>query len=201
MTHYPRVLLVCCAGAWLWAAIAPRYPRDWLLENLLVFVFVPVIVYAVRRFRLSNLSCTLLTVFMVMHVVGSHYTDAEMPLGEHLQRWLGAQRNLYDRLVHFCFGLLVTYPMREVLLQLGPLRPVLSHALPVACALSLSAAYEIIEWRVAERVDPAAGLAFLGAQGDVWDAQKDMLLAGAGALLAMLATALSHRLFTSARRQ
>jgi putative membrane protein len=201
VTRFHLVLLAFFAGAWLWAAIDPVHPRDWLLENLLVFGFVPLILYAVRRFRLSNLSCTLLTIFMVMHVIGSHYTYAEVPLGDAMQRWFGADRNLYDRLVHFCFGLLVTYPMREVLLQATRATGRWALALPLASALSFSAVYEIIEWRVAERVDPEAGLAFLGAQGDVWDAQKDMLLAGLGALLAMALTAAARHWFGGGARR
>ena len=183
MSRYQKLLLLAFAAVWTWAAIAPKFPHDWLLENYLVFLFVPAILITGRYFRLSDLSYTLITAFMMLHVAGSHYTYAEVPLGFELQRWFGAERNMYDRLVHFCFGLLLAYPLRETFLRVARTRGVWGYWLPVELVLAFSAVYEIIEWLVAAQVDPAAGLAFLGAQGDVWDAQKDMLLAGLGALL------------------
>lgn len=123
---------------------------------------------------------------MVMHVIGSHYTYAEVPFGDTLQQWLGSDRNMYDRLVHFSFGLLLAYPVREVFMRISQAKGFWSYYLPVDLVLAGSAVYEIIEWITARNVDPLAGLAFLGSQGDIWDAQKDMLLAGCGALIAML---------------
>ena len=190
MTRYHAFLLALFAAVWTWAAIKPRYPHDWLLENYLVFVFVPLIVLTGRYFRLSNLSYTLITVFMLLHVVGSHYTYAEVPLGAMLQHGFGSSRNMYDRLVHFSFGLLLVYPLREMALRVAKVRGVWAYGFPLVLVLAFSATYEIIEWRVADRVDPLAGLAFLGAQGDVWDAQKDMALAVLGALITLLIVAL-----------
>lgn len=192
MTRYHGFLLIVFAAVWTWAAIEPRYPHDWLLENYLVFIFVPLILLTGRYFRLSRLSYTLVTAFMTLHVVGSHYTYAEVPFGYTLQAWFGAERNMYDRLVHFCFGLLLAYPMREVFLRVAQTRGVWGYWFPVELALAFSAVYEIVEWGVAQQVAPAAGLAFLGAQGDVWDAQKDMLLAAVGATVTMCAVALVH---------
>ena len=192
MSRYHAFLLGIFAAVWLWAAIDPLYPHDWLLENYLVFIFVPLIVLTGRYFRLSNLSYTLMTLFMLLHVVGSHYTYAEVPFGTTLQHWFGSGRNMYDRLVHFGFGLLLAYPLREVFMRVAKARGVWSYWFPLELVLAFSAAYEIIEWRVAARVDPAAGLAFLGAQGDVWDAQKDMALAVAGAAITLLLVALIH---------
>ena len=192
MTRYHAVLLALFAAVWIWAAIEPIYPHDWLLENYLVFIFVPLIVLTGRYFRLSSLSYTLMTLFMLLHVVGSHYTYAEVPFGTTLQHWFGSGRNMYDRLVHFSFGLLLVYPLREVFMRVAKVCGVWAYWFPLELVLAFSAAYEIIEWRVAARVDPSAGLAFLGAQGDVWDAQKDMALAVAGAAITLLAVALIH---------
>ena len=186
MSPYHMFLLTVFAAVWIWAAIDPVYPHDWLLENYLVFIFVPVILLLGRYFRLSNLSYTLITLFLCMHVVGSHYTYAEVPFGVTLQHWFGAERNMYDRLVHFSFGLLMAYPMREMFHRVAQARTVWGFWLPVELVLAFSAVYEIIEWLVAAGVDPSAGLAFLGAQGDIWDAQKDMLVAGLGAAVAMM---------------
>ena len=198
MKPYHVMLLGIFAAVWIWAAIEPKYPHDWLLENYLVFVFVPVILLTGRYFRLSNLSYTLITAFMLMHVVGSHYTYAEVPFGTTLQQWFGSGRNMYDRLVHFSFGLLLAYPLREIFMRVAKARGVWAYWFPLELVLAFSAGYEIIEWRVAAEVDPAAGLAFLGAQGDVWDAQKDMALAVIGAALTLMVVALIHWRFDPA---
>lgn len=123
---------------------------------------------------------------MILHVIGSHYTYSEVPFGYTLQEWLGASRNMYDRLVHFSYGFLLAYPVREVFMRLAHAKGIWGYFFPVDITFALSAVYEIIEWRTAANVDLSAGLAFLGSQGDIWDAQKDMLMAGIGAILAML---------------
>ncbi|SEA35205.1 DUF2238 domain-containing protein [Microbulbifer marinus] len=185
-------LLTVFALTWGWAAWQPLHPDDWLLENYLVFIAVPVVLVSARAFRLSNVSYALITLFMCLHVIGSHYTYAEVPFGATLQQWVGAERNMYDRLVHFCFGLLLAYPVREVLIRLAGLRGFWAYFFPVDVTFALSSIYEIIEWQAADRVSPELGLAFLGSQGDIWDAQKDMLLAGIGAIIAMLIVLLAN---------
>ena len=95
---------------------------------------------------------------------------------------------MYDRIVHFSFGFLLAYPVREVFMRLSRARGFWGFWFPIELTLAFSAIYEIIEWITALSVDPSAGLAFLGAQGDVWDAQKDMLLAGIGSVIAMIVT-------------
>lgn len=192
MTRYQKILLLAFLAVWIWAAINPKFPHDWLLENYLVFILVPLIIILGRWFKLSNVSYTLITIFAILHVIGSHYTYAEVPFGYTLQDWLGASRNMYDRLVHFSFGFLLAYPVREVFLRLAKVKGLWGYYLPLDVTLSFSAAYEIIEWLAASSVNSAAGIAFLGAQGDVWDAQKDMLAAGVGAVLAMLIVAAIH---------
>ena len=186
MSRYKISLILVFVIVWVWAAINPKYPHDWLLENYLVFIFVPLILIIGRYFRLSNVSYTLITIFMVLHVIGSHYTYSEVPFGFKLQEWIGSERNMYDRLVHFSFGLLVAYPVREVFMRLSKAKGFWSYYFPLDLVGASSAVYEIIEWLTARNVDTAAGLAFLGSQGDIWDAQKDMLLAIVGAAIAML---------------
>lgn len=175
-------IFVAC---WCWAAWKPLHPDAWLLENYLVFFWVPVLLITARYFRLSDISYGLITLFMCLHVVGSHYTYAEVPFGESLQDWVGAQRNMYDRLVHFAYGLLLAYPIREVLVRFARLRGFWAYFSPISVTFAFSSIYEIIEWKAAVLVAPDMGLAFLGSQGDVWDAQKDILLAGTGAIIAM----------------
>lgn len=190
LPRYRLFLMVTFVGVWIWAAVHPVYPDDWLLENYLIFLFVPIILVLSRAFRLSDLSYTLITLFLCMHVIGSHYTYSEVPFGFALQEWFGSDRNMYDRLVHFGFGLLIAYPIREAFYRVADARSYWGDVFPVVLVLACSASYEILEWLTAANVDPAAGLAFLGAQGDVWDGQKDMFLAGLGAVLAMLVVTL-----------
>lgn len=182
-------LIVIFLAVWIWSAINPLFRHDWLLENYLVFIFVPIILATGFYFRLSRVSYGLITAFMCMHVIGSHYTYAKVPFGYTLQEWLGADRNMYDRLVHFSFGLLLAYPVREMFMRVAHVKGFWSYYLPLDVTLAGSAVYELIEWAAAANIDPEAGLAFLGSQGDIWDAQKDMALAGGGALIAMLVIA------------
>ncbi|MBX4205340.1 MAG: DUF2238 domain-containing protein [Candidatus Doudnabacteria bacterium] len=186
MTNYKWFLVYCFTAVWIWAAINPVFYHDWLLENYLVFIFVPIILISAHYFKLSMLSYTLITLFMILHVIGSHYTYEHVPFGIQLGHWFGTDRNMYDRLVHFSFGFLLAYPVREVFMRLANVKGFWGYYLPLDLTLSFSAIYEIIEWLTAQNVGSAAGIAFLGAQGDIWDAQKDMLMAGIGALLAML---------------
>src|ERR1041384_2057639 len=190
MTRYLKVLLVVFVLVWIWAAIRPSDRHDWLLENYLVFIFVPLIIITGRYFKLSSISYGLITLFMILHVIGSHYTYAEVPFGYVLQEWLGAGRNMYDRLVPCSFGLLLAHPIREVFLRVAKVKGFWGYYLPFDVTLAFSAVYEIIEWIAAANVDPQAGMAFLGSQGDIWDAQKDMTMAGIGALAAMVVIAL-----------
>ena len=124
-----------------------------------------------------------------MHLAGAHYTYDQVPFGFELGELFGTTRNMYDRFVHFAFGLLLAYPMRELCVRLVGVRNAWAYYLPVDITLSLSAVYEIIEWFSALRVPPAVAMAFLGAQGDIWDAQTDMLMAGSGAILSMIIVA------------
>jgi len=194
---YYKILLTLFGLVWVWAAIAPLDRMGWLLENVLVILGVPLVLVVGRYFRLSDVSYGLITVFMILHVVGSHYTYAEVPFGFRLQHWLGANRNMYDRLVHFSFGFLLALPVRESFIVLANVKGFWSYYLPLDVTLSLSAIYEIIEWGTVQVVQPGAGLAFLGTQGDDWDTQKDMGLAGLGALLAMCIAAGFFRSYRS----
>lgn len=170
---------------WSVTAIEPWYPRDWLLENLLVFAYAALLVFTYRRFAFSNLSYGLFTVFLSLHLVGAHYTYAEVPFGHWLREALALQRNPYDRIVHFAFGLLVAVPFREVLLRAAGLKPSWVGFVTVTCVLGFSGFYECLEAATAMVVSPELGAAYLGTQGDEWDGTKDMMMAAAGAALAM----------------
>jgi len=183
-----KVLVVLYGLVWIITAINPVYPEDWLLENILVVIFVAGLVFTYRRFPLSDLSYVLTAVFMMLHAIGAHYTYAETPAGFWMQDAFGFQRNHFDRVVHFCFGLLMAYPIREIFLRVAKTRGFFAYYLPFDVTLAFSGGYEIIEMAVAVIVSPEAGDAYLGTQGDIWDAQKDMGLAALGAVICMGAT-------------
>lgn len=186
--RYPLACLVVLTIWWAVLAIEPKYRTSWLHENALVFVAVPLLVATHFRMRLSKVSYTLLTVFLCLHLIGAHYTYSEVPLFDRIRDAGGFERNHYDRVVHFSFGLLLAYPMRELFMRVASARGFWSYYLPLDLVMAASMFYELIEWIFAVTSDPAAGTAFLGSQGDPWDAQKDMALATLGALFTMVVT-------------
>lgn len=186
VSKYQWFLILSFLFVWLWAATDPVYRHDWLLENYLVFIFIPAVLIYGRFHTLSSASYGLITIFMMLHVVGSHYTYAEVPFGYTLQALFDADRNLYDRLVHFLYGFLLFLPLKEIVERWSDLRGFWSYYTVFTTIVASASLYELIEWVTALVVDPAAGIAFLGAQGDIWDAQKDITLALAGAGYTML---------------
>lgn len=181
----PALCLIAYSIVWVWAAINPVYPDDWLLENILAILGVAFFVFTYRSFPLSNLSYIPLTIFMILHAIGAHYTYAETPIGDWMAPVFGWERNNFDRVVHFLFGLLLAYPMRELYYRIIGSRGVWGIVLSIDVMISLSAIYELVEWGATVVVAPEAGAAFLGAQGDPWDAHKDMALASLGACITM----------------
>jgi putative membrane protein len=185
-------------AVWIALAIAPWYRADWALENAAVVIFIVALAASHRRFLLSRLSYTLIFVFLCVHEVGAHYTYAEVPYdawikaltGRSLNEAMGWQRNHFDRLAHFLYGLMMAYPLREFFLRVADARGFWGYFLPLDVTISTSATFELFEWGAAEIFGNELGTAYLGTQGDGWDAQRDMALASAGALIAMLITAL-----------
>jgi len=195
--RYPLVLLVVFllyAAAW---AYHPVDPKDWMLENALAAAFVLALIVSNRRFPFSNVSYTLIFVFLCLHTIGAHYTYSLVPYdawakkltGTTINAIFGFQRNHFDRLVHFCFGLLLAYPIRELFIRIAGVRGFWGYYLPLDVTMSFSMLYELIEWAAASFFGSELGQAYLGTQGDIWDAQKDMALASLGALISMLLVA------------
>lgn len=189
----PLALFGAFAAVFVILGLAPWYRQDWLLENLLVFAALAGLIASYRRFRFSNLSYTLLFVFLVIHEIGAHYTYSLVPYdawvetltGSDLTERFGFGRNHYDRLIHFAYGLLLFRPAVELLNRVSPPAGVWRWILPPLFLLSHSALYELIEAGAAMVFGGDLGTAYLGTQGDEWDSQKDMACAVAGALLAM----------------
>jgi putative membrane protein len=174
-------------------AIAPLHRADWVLENVLTIVAVVILLATYRRFPLSRISYTTLFLFACLHTLGSHYTYAEVPYDEWARAFTGHsingvfgwERNHFDRFVHFLYGLLAAYPIREIFIRIGGVRGFWGYFLPLDLTMSSSMVYELVEWGVAEIFGGDLGMAYLGTQGDIWDAHKDMALASLGAVIAM----------------
>ncbi len=186
--RYPLVLLTVFIAVWTALAIHPLYRQDWLLENLLVFLLVAWLAFAYRKNRFSAAAYTCFFVFLVLHSIGAHYTYSEVPYdhwflqtaGFSINEALGATRNHYDRFMHLLYGLLIAVPARELILQRAQPRGLWKFLLPWTFMLSHSVIYEMIEWLAAVVFGGPLGQAYLGTQGDVWDAQKDMAMAALG---------------------
>jgi len=201
--RYLAILGVTFAVLAIALGIAPKYRGDWVMENVLVLLFLGAAVLLQRRLALSRLSWTFVFVFLCLHELGAHYTYSEVPyddwcralFGWTLSEKLGLHRNHYDRLVHFSYGLLLAYPVRELFLRVGDAKGFWGYFLPLDVTMSTSMLYELFEWATAVVFGGDLGAAYLGTQGDEWDAHKDMALASLGALIAMTLTALvNHRL-------
>jgi putative membrane protein len=191
-------LTAAIAALWIWLAIAPVDRSDWLLENVLLFLGAIVLLVTRKWLPLSGISYTMILVFFCLHIVGAHFTYAEVPYdaafkdmtGSTFNELVGWKRNNYDRVVHFSYGLLLAYPVRELFLRVANVRGFWGYFLPLDLTMSSSMLYELIEWLSAEVFGSGLGAAFLGSQGDQWDAQKDMALASLGALITMTVAAI-----------
>lgn len=179
-----KAFLIIFTAVWVSTYIGTTDMKNWWLENTLTFLFVGFLVISYRHFKFSDLSYLLICLYLCLHVYGSKYTYAENPFGYWLMEQMEWNRNHYDRIVHFSFGFLLAYPMRELFLKWLKYPSWASWALPIEITMSVSALYELIEWAVADVFFKAQGAAYLGTQGDVWDAQKDIFLAFTGAILA-----------------
>lgn len=179
-------------------AISPYNRADWALENILVLFIAVLLAFSYKKFPLSRISYSFIFLFLVFHEIGSHYTYANVPYEKFFQEWLGVsvndtfgwQRNNYDRVVHFLYGLLLAYPIRELYYRVANAKGFWGYFFPLELTMATSMIFELFEWGAAEAVGGDLGVAYLGTQGDVWDAHKDMALASLGAAITMFITLL-----------
>ena len=200
MTHR-KYLLILGLVFGVWAVVLAVHPKDrptWLLENALVAAVVVALALTHRRLLFSRISYTFIFLFLCLHEIGSHYTYAQVPYdawftkltGRSLNSIVGWERNNFDRVLHFSYGLMLAYPIREIFLRVVNVRGFWGYFLPLDITMSTSMIYELIEWAAAVIFGGDVGHAYLGSQGDEWDAHKDMALASLGALIAMSVTAM-----------
>lgn len=178
---------------WIWTFIATSNVSNWMIENVLTVAFLALVFGTASRFRFSDLSYTMAFVYICLHILGAQHTYAETPIGYWIQNTLGLERNPYDRIVHFSFGFLLAYPLRDYFMNKLKWPTWVCWVLPAEITLSFSGMYELIEYGVADIFFPSMGTDYLGTQGDPWDAQKDMAMAFCGAILILLSTSIVRR--------
>jgi len=195
--QYLWILALLFGIWWIFWAIHPIERDTWLMENALAALAIGLLAGFHRRLLFSRVSYTLIFIFMCLHQVGAHYTYSLVPYdawfvkltGGTLNSLLGWERNNFDRVVHFSYGLLLAYPVREIFLRVVNVRGFWGYFLPLDLTMSTSMIYELLEWATAVVFGGDLGQAYLGTQGDEWDAHKDMALASLGAFIAMGITA------------
>ncbi len=203
--HFVTLILLIAGATLIVSAWNAHMPDVWLLENLVVLLAAPLLYMAWRAGSLSRFSICLLLLFFCLHQIGTHYTYSHVPYDEWFDKLtgyplgerLGWQRNHYDRAIHFAYGLLVTCPVREVLVHHTKLTGIWTLILPFALIMTTSASYELIEWAAALILGGDLGMEYLGIQGDIWDAHKDMALAAAGSAVSLLGCTFASALFDS----
>ncbi len=171
---------------WLYTLVGTSDIANWFLENTLVIIFLGVLILTFKKFQFCDLTYTFIFIYLSLHIYGAMYTYAENPFGYWLKDFFHFERNHYDRIVHFSFGFMLAYPMRDFFINKMQFPNWVGWLLPIEITLSFSCLYELVEWAVADVLFPEQGVAYLGTQGDVWDAHKDMFMAFSGAVLIIL---------------
>lgn len=181
----------------VWMAISPTDRLQWYANNLPLIALILLLAFTYKRYRFSNLSYFMMLIFFCLHVYAGHFTYEATPFDHWLKRTLHTKRSYYDRIVHFGFGSLIAYPIRELLNRLITYRRIWSYAMPVIIVVCFSGVLEIVEWLAAEVFGKGGEAEFIGMQGDIFDTQKDMVLGLIGAFAAMGA----HFLFIRNQKQ
>jgi putative membrane protein len=170
-------------AVWLCFYFTALDKTDWWIENILVFIFAGLLFFGRNKFQFSTTALLFIFAFAVLHIYGAKSVYTKNELGFFLQNNFSLKRNPYDRIVHFSFGFLLLYPFVEFLhskLKNSTNFILLFANMAIFCFAS---SFELIEWGVAAFTDKVTGETYVATQGDVWDAQKDIILAVMGALI------------------
>jgi len=182
-----------CLAVWLWSGWHPHEFSTWMIEQVATLLAIAVLWWLGHRTTFSFASKVCITTLFCVHTIGTHYTYSLTPYNELFDSllssspntWFGWERNHYDRFVHFSYGALLALPIVEAIRSRLPVSMNCAGFLMVQLVLSSSALYELMEWSAALMFGGELGTAYLGTQGDPWDAQADIALALAGSLLAL----------------
>lgn len=183
--RFPHLLLAAYLILFVILGIHPYAREVWWAENIPIVGIVLVLVLTYRKFRFSNTAYALMSVLIFLHTIGGHHTFERVPF-DFVTHLFGFTRNNFDRLAHFSVGF-YAYAIAELLVRTRAAKSrIVLWLFPILSIFTIAAGYEILEWWFAAASDPSAGSAFLGSQGDIWDAQKDMLADGLGSILATI---------------
>lgn len=182
--EFPVVLALLFVVYFIVLAIEPASRQVWIAEIIPVVLVFGGLLLTYRRFRFSNTAYALMAVWLFWHTLGGHYTFANVPF-DWFSSLIDSERNHFDRIGHFTVGF-YAFPMVEWLLRRGHCTYLLANTFALLLIMGIAAAYEIIEWWYAVLEGGDAGIEFLGSQGDIWDAQKDMLADTLGAVVALM---------------
>ena len=194
-SRFQLALLLLFAVFFVFWLRDPPYELHAFIHVVPTWIAIAILLASIRYFPISNTSFSLLAAFLTLHVVGTRYVYSFVPYdqwstqlaGITVSEALGLSRNHYDRFVHFSYGLLVAPAAREVHIRLLQVKPSWSYFAAVEFILASSMLFELAEWLGAVNLAPDFADSYLGQQGDLWDAHKDMGLAAAGAVLSVLA--------------
>lgn len=181
---YPYILASIFLSFFIALGIHPHDRVDWIAEDTPIFIAFILFIVTFNKFRFSNTAYTLMSLWMFLHTIGGYYTFANVPF-DFITNLVHFERNNFDRVAHFSIGL-YAYGAVELLIRKKWASPTLATTFGFFFILSVAALYEIFEWIYAVNTNPEAGLEFLGSQGDIWDAQKDMLSDALGAVSALV---------------
>ena len=178
------LLTLIYSAVFLFAGFDPVSRAVWFAEILPALLILVGIFFMASRFEFSTTALVLMFVWLILHTIGSKYTFADVPF-DWFNHLIGSERNNFDRVAHFSIGF-YAYPIAEYLIKTKKCSAPLAMAFGLFTLMSVAAGYEIVEWWYAAVAGGEEGIAFLGSQGDILDAQKDMLCDTAGALSALL---------------
>ncbi|MEA3553922.1 MAG: DUF2238 domain-containing protein [Campylobacterota bacterium] len=183
MRYYPHILALLIFILFIITGINPASTEVWIVEIFPVFIVFFALVFSYFKFKFSNTAYSLMSVWIILHTIGAHYTFANVPF-EYITNLFDFQRNHFDRIAHFSIGF-YAYAMAEFLVKKEYSKDIVASFFGLFFIMSVACGYEIIEWWFAVIVGGDVGVEFLGSQGDVWDAQKDMLADTIGAVVAL----------------
>lgn len=183
MKYYPHILAVIFFIFFILLGLEPFDRSVWIVEVIPVIGVYLLLVFTYKNFQFSNISYTLMAFWLFWHTVGGHYTFANVPF-DFITELFHFERNHFDRIGHIVVGF-YAYPMAEFLVRKDYTNKVVASFFGLFFIMSIAASYEIIEWAYAVIEGGNTGIEFLGSQGDIWDAQKDMLADTIGAILTL----------------
>jgi len=180
MKKFPHILLCLYIPVLIFSMIEPFTWGNWIAEITPVLLAVVLLILTFKKHRLSNFAYILTAIWIFMHTIGAKYSFALVPID-----LFDDSRNHFDRVAHFAIGFWSVAIAEWAVMGNWVKNRGIASVFGILTIMSIAAGYEIIEWVYAELAASGAS-DFLGSQGDIWDAQKDMLADTLGAISSVL---------------